>query len=501
MTTAAAAAASLIRAMKSGNGSAFSSPGVRVYEASWTEAEGATLVMIRTAEGRFIAAVGSGELYDSLQGQAVEGGKLCPLTHANRLTLNRFLPYTKPQAFGTQIATIGLGDRLGIASPGHIRTVRGRNVRPILAQQSIRELNLTGRTYEDVLDAACYAAFQEGYKDGFGADGDHLKKDEDIEYALRLGFTMLTLDCSEQIDNTVDKLSAAEIEARYAALPEDARSRYESRYLGAAPQIKGASLAFTREALMKDVLIYGEAIDFMESIYRRYIENLDREVDFEISIDETMTPTSPEAHYLVANELHVRGVRIFSMAPRFCGEFQKGIDYIGDIAQFERELAQHAAIADHFGYKLSIHSGSDKFSVFPLIGKYTKGRFHLKTAGTNWLEAVRVVAETNPSLYRRMHQYALDHFAEAKAYYHVTTDLTKIAPLDKVSDAELPDYMNEDNARQLLHITYGLLLQAKDESGRKTFADEFFATLAAQEDHYAEGLGKHIGKHLELLGK
>ncbi|WP_156158168.1 tagaturonate epimerase family protein [Gordoniibacillus kamchatkensis] len=487
--------------MKSGNGPAFASPDIRVYSASWTEADGAKLVMIRTAEGRFIAAVGSGELYDSLQGETVEGGKLCPLTHANRLVLNRFLPHTKPQAFGTQIATIGLGDRLGIASPGHIRTVRGRSVRPILAQQSIRELNLTGRTYEDVLDAACYAAFQEGYKDGFGADGDHLKKAEDIEYALRLGFTMLTLDCSEQIDNTVGNLSPADVEARYAALPADVRSRYESRYLGTAPQVEGAAIAFTREALMKDVLIYGAAIDFMESIYRRYIENLDREVDFEISIDETMTPTSPEAHYLVANELHVRGVRIFSMAPRFCGEFQKGIDYIGDIAQFERELASHAAIADHFGYKLSIHSGSDKFSVFPLIGKYTQGRFHLKTAGTNWLEAVRVVAEKNPALYRKMHQFTLDRFEEATAYYHVTTDLAQIAPIGEVSDAQLPDYMNENNARQLLHITYGLLLQAKDAGGRKLFADEFFATLVEQEDHYAEGLGKHIGKHLDLLGK
>ena len=173
----------------------------------------------------------------------------------------------------------------------------------------------------------------------------------------------------------------------------------------------------------------------MEAIFRKYIATLDRAVDFEISIDETATPTSPEAHYLVANELRDRGVTIFSMAPRFCGEFQKGIDYIGDIAQFERELASHAAIAVHFEYKLSIHSGSDKFSVFPLIGQYTNGLFHIKTAGTNWLEAVRVVAKVNPSLYRRMHQYALDHFSEATAYYHVTTDINAIVPLGEVSDA------------------------------------------------------------------
>ncbi|MDQ6422845.1 tagaturonate epimerase family protein [Paenibacillus sp. LHD-117] len=491
----------LVEVLQSGNLSALASSDIQVYPNSIAKAGGATAAIVRTAAGKKLFVAGDGELYEQLAGEPAEGGKLCPLTHENRLTLNRFFSYTAPQAFGTKVATMGLGDRLGIASPGHIQTIRGKDIRPVLAQQSIRELALTGRNYEDVLDAAAYAVFQEGYRDGYGADGDHLKKEEDIEYALRLGFTMLTLDCSEKIDNTIAGLSAAEIEEKFAQLPEGLRSRYETRYLNDVSAVPGANLGFTRESLMKDVLIYDKAIDFMEQIYNRYISTLDRAVDFEISIDETETPTSPEAHYMVANELRHRGVTIFSMAPRFCGEFQKGIDYIGDIAQFERELASHAAIAVHFGYKLSIHSGSDKFSVFPLIGKYTNGLFHLKTAGTNWLEAVRVVARTNPSLYRRMHQYALDHFEEATAYYHVTTDIGAIAPLAGVSDGQLPEYMNENNARQLLHITYGLLLQAKDEDGGKTFADEFFRTLAEQEETFAECLKAHIGKHLELLGK
>lgn len=189
------------------------------------------------------------------------------------------------------------------------------------------------------------------------------------------------------------------------------------------------------------------------------------------------------------------------MAPRFCGEFQKGIDYIGDLAQFEQELAVHAAIADHFGYKLSIHSGSDKFSVFQLVAKYTSGRFHVKTAGTNWLEAVRTVAKVNPGLYRRMHQYALEHFQEAAAYYHVTTDVSAIKPLSEVSDENLHDYMNENNARQLIHITYGILLQAKDANGAPLFKTEFFNTLSDQEEQYEAALISHIGKHLNLLGK
>jgi hypothetical protein len=457
--------------------------------------------MIKEGDDKKILAIGSGPLYDELQGEAIEGGKLCPTSHDNRLVLNRFFPYTAPRAFGTQVATLGLGDRLGLASPGHIQTIRGRDIRPILAQQSIRELNLTGRDYNEVLDAACFAAFQEGYKDGFGADGDHLKVESDIRMSLDLGFTMLTLDCSEKIDNTIEGSSAADIEAKYNALPADVRSRYESRYLNQSFKVGEFTITFDKMDVMKNALIYGEAIQFMIYVYDKYIKNAGREIDFEISIDETLTPTAPASHYLVANELYSGKVNIYSMAPRFCGEFQKGIDYIGDIAQFEQELQVHAAIADHFGYKLSIHSGSDKFSVFPIIAKYTKGRFHAKTAGTNWLEAVRTVAQVNPDLYRRMHAYAMEHFHEALAYYHVKADLNNIKPLDQVPDADLPKYMDDDDARQMIHITYGILLQAKDENGKSLFKDEFYHTLSEQEDAYDNALKRHIGKHLDLLGK
>src|SRR5690625_169958 len=134
----------------------------------------------------------------------------------------------------------------------------------------------------------------------------------------------------------------------------------------------------------------------MVHVYQTYMVTAGRDIDYEISIDETETITSPLAHFFVANELQAADVKVISLAPRFCGEFQKGIDYIGDIEQFEKELSEHALIAEHFGYKLSIHSGSDKFAVFPIIAKYTKGVLHVKTAGTNWLEAIRVIAGTNP---------------------------------------------------------------------------------------------------------
>lgn len=478
---------------------------VKVYPRSVHSLETDRLVMLKMDGKKSIAVVGEGTIYTQLEGeeQISEGGKykLCPLSHRNRLTLNEHFPHTAPRAFGKQVATFGLGDRLGLASPGHIQSIIGRDVKPILAQQSIRELNLTGRDYRDVLDAACFAVFQEGYTGGFGADGDHLKVEEDIRMSLDLGFTMLTLDCSEKIDNSIEGSDEASIREKYEKLPEQTRQHYESKYLDTQFKVGDHVVSFDRLRLMTNVLIYDQAIQFMVYIYENYVKHAGREVDFEISIDETETPTAPESHYLVAKELYDRKVDIFSMAPRFCGEFQKGIDYIGDLEQFEKELALHAAIADHFGYKLSIHSGSDKFSVFSMIGKYTNGRWHVKTAGTNWLEAVRTVALCNPSLYRRMHEYALEHFEEARAYYHVTTDISQIKPLDQVSDAELPEYMDDDNARQLLHITYGILLQAKDESGGSLFKDQFYRTLDEQEEAYEQALQRHIGKHFELLGK
>lgn len=156
-------------------------------------------------------------------------------------------------------------------------------------------------------------------------------------------------------------------------------------------------------------------------------------------------------------------------------------------------------IAEHFGYKLSIHSGSDKFSVFPIIAKYTKGVLHIKTAGTNWLEAIRAIAKTNPTLYRSMHDFALANFDEALKYYHVTPDLNGINPLESVADDALADYMNDDAARQLFHVTYGLLLTAK-ENGQYVFRDDLFHTLNEREEDYRKALFHHIGRHLETLG-
>ena len=419
--------------------------------------------------------------------------RIAHLTHENADHLRKLVPFTAPRQGLSSDRSLGAGDRLGLAGPGHIRVFQKYDVFPILAQQSIRELNLTGRTYDDVLDSVTFAVYRAGFKRGFGADGDHLKKPEELEYALRCGYSMITLDCSEHIRNDVEGMDMARVNQEYI---QD--SDLEQLYLNKTFDIgEGYSLTFGLEDFKRMVLIYKNAILFATDIYNQFIKG--KPIDFEISIDETDTPTTPLQHYFVASELKRRGVEFATIAPRFCGEFQKGVDYIGSLEQFEKEFAVHAAIGRLFDYKISVHSGSDKFSVFPIVGRLSRGRFHLKTAGTNWLEAVRLVAMKNPALYRELHEFALVAFKEASQYYHVTTQINRIPDASMLSDEELPDLFELNDARQLIHITYGLILTEKNPDGRFRFRDRLYDLWDKHAEDYAFLLEQHIGRHLELL--
>lgn len=463
---------------------------MKIYEKSVSETNGKKVCMVNDAESGedFIYAPQKLGFKGKNDGENV----LAPLNHETAETLRSLFPFTAPVRVLGRDRSFGVGDRLGIAAPGHIAVFQKYDAYPVLAQQSIRELNLTNRTYEDVLDCVTFAVFREGYKKGFGADGDHLKTPEDIEYALSLGFTMITLDCSEHIKNGVTDESVKNFEIPVC---------YKEKYLGKVFDIgEGETVAFTETELAKILVIYGEAVDFAKEMYFRFWRDGKYNADFEISIDETETPTTPHQHFFVANELSEAGVEIATMAPRFCGEFQKGIDYIGDLNLFEAEMKVHAQLARHFGYKLSIHSGSDKFSTFPVICRETRGRFHVKTAGTNWLEAMRVVAECDPALYREVHKYALSAFSEATKYYHVTTVLSNIPCIDSLSDSELPALFEQNDARQLIHITYGLILNKKRADGIYEFKDRLYKLWEEHSEEYKAALMRHIGRHLELLG-
>jgi len=123
----------------------------------------------------------------------------------------------------------------------------------------------------------------------------------------------------------------------------------------------------------------------------------------------------------------------------------------------------------------------------------SQGKIHLKTAGTSWLEAVRLISLKDPSLYREMHLQALSAFKEASKHYQVTTDLSSIPQIKDLTDSELSGLLDQENARQLLHITYGFLLKSE-------LRDRIFKTLIQYEEDYGSLLDKHIEKHLDYLG-
>ena len=134
------------------------------------------------------------------------------------------------------------------------------------------------------------------------------------------------------------------------------------------------------------------------------------------------------------------------------------------------------------------------------MGELAEGGLHLKTAGTSWLEAIRLIASVSPSLYKEMHRWALSKFSEASKLYHVTTNLNRIPKLGELQDQELPALLDQNDSRQLLHITYGYLLNAKDGRGRYLFKDKLYQILSQYEEDYWSFLERHIGKHLNSLG-
>jgi hypothetical protein len=163
-------------------------------------------------------------------------------------------------------------------------------------------------------------------------------------------------------------------------------------------------------------------------------------------------------------------------------------------------VAIHAAIARQFGpYKLSIHSGSDKFSVYPAIVRQTRGLVHLKTAGTSYLEALHTIAPLDPDLFREIYVFARDRFETDRATYHTSSSLER-APLPQdVPEADLVKLLDQFDARQILHITFGSVLREKGRESRLHFQERLTTLLRAHAEEYARNLESHFVKHLTLF--
>ncbi len=360
--------------------------------------------------------------------------------------------------------SFGVGDRLGNANAAHIKVAeKQKGVLPVLAQQSVRELSKTKKDFKMVIAQSIWNILQEGYQGKWGADADHIKEKKYFIEAAEAGMTMYTLDTSDYLNEKVIYMTVNEIRNEHD-LNNEYIKKVKKKYLDKKIGIGGKKIYFDEDTLVRLALVYGNAIKFTKDIFQLLKTKLER-FDYEVSFDETNTVTTPEAHYFIAEEMRRLGINFTSIALRFPGTFEKGIDYIGDIKKFDRSINIHGLICRKLrGYKLSLHSGSDKLSIYPSFSRNTQGIFHIKTSGTSWLEALRVVASVDPSFFRELFIIAIDSFEENKKAYHINLDIGSIsASIENIQDKNLPKILDDTDLRRVFHIAYGVILNIEKQ--------------------------------------
>lgn len=447
----------------------------------------------------------------------VDGGDhYFALTPENAAAMRALFPWLNPAPLEPRLPetnrmpSFGFGDRLGFATPGHIRALEAVSttpaVAPIFAQQSVRENARTGRTPQQVLDDAMWGVFQAGWRSPWGADADHLKQPGDIQPFAAAGYTFFTIDPGEYVDSAADTDPVEALEAKIAALPwVELQPPSESDLqpddtLGLVEEFRSFCAAHNLEcdrsqlelAALRAQAKYGRAVIHIVRMFRAVEALKPGGFDFEASVDETETPTSVLEHYYIASRLKRCGVRFTSLAPRLPGQFNKGVDYIGDLASLDAELGKHAAVMRLVGgYKLSLHSGSDKFSVYPILVRHAGLNVHVKTAGTSYLEALRVAALHNPPLFRLLLELARRRYAIDRQSYHVAADEEHLPVPDMIPESKLPDLLDDFHVRQALHVTYG--------SALAQYSDPIRTLLRTHPEAYEQVLSSHFRRHLEPL--
>jgi hypothetical protein len=469
-----------------------------LYEASVVNVASSTLAIVRAGREKRLSVRGNAAGFGGPADSAGDA-RLFALTAENAAELRRRLPNLQPALLGLRTSA-GTGDRLGLATSGHVRAFQraGAGLAPIFAQQSIREMARTGRSPADVLTDATWGAFQAGWRGPVGADADHLKTPDDIDATAAAGFSFYTIDPGEHVDSAADTAGASSLAARLDALPwdvlESSPADLQTRYGGRTFDLGERALPVSPEQVARAAAKYGGAVAHVVRMYR-HLASKGIPFELEVSVDETETPTTHAEHYYVAAELRRLGVRWVSLAPRFVGRFEKGVDYIGDLEALRTDLAGHAQVARALGpYKLSLHSGSDKFSVYPLIVEAARGLVHLKTAGTSYLEALRVVANVDAGFFREILALARERYPVDRASYHVSAHVERVPPPETLADGELPALLDGEasiDAREVLHVTFGSVLGRWDERLK--------ALLRANEEAYDTALEQHFTRHLTLF--
>jgi hypothetical protein len=417
----------------------------------------------------------------------------------------------KPVALGLA-PSFGFGDRTGLATQGHVAAMleAGDGIEPIYPQQSIREMVRTKRTPRGVMDDALNEMVKGGWTGITGADADHLKTENDVDITAAVGFTFFTIDPSDDVDAQADDYDEATLRDKFSGVADaiDWFDEYSGRSVGLST---GTMIDLSEEACMRAAVKYGVALNkgiALADYIKKVSEAAGNDYEIELSVDETEQPTTLAEHYIIAHHCLSRGMKLVSLAPRFIGDFEKGVDFKGDLDALESSLADHAAIAEMLGpYKLSLHSGSDKVSMYGALARATRGKFHVKTAGTSYLEALRVIARHDAALFRRIVDFSRGRFEADRKTYHISATMQNDAPAaaEFASVADLEKHYLElwsdvpqgkgftNPGRQILHVTFGSVLTDAE------LGPLVRSILESHTDTYTEVLRDHFVRHLEAL--
>jgi tagaturonate epimerase len=375
--------------------------------------------------------------------------------------------------------SFGVGDRFAHQAKAQLRAFQmlakdGIDVAPVW-NKSNREHTFIGSEPQSVFDAAQAAVKELGWNKGWHVDADHIRLETVDRFMSCSDF--FTIDVADSIGKPA---SAADVQAFVSRHAE----------LVGTQSIPGVStpLTITRSDVERVAAKYLLAVQDAGKIYRHIAAAKGEDkIIAEVSMDETDAPQTPPELLIILAALADENVRLQTIAPKFTGRFNKGVDYVGDLVQFEKEfnddLAVIAHAVKHYGLpanlKLSVHSGSDKFSLYPIIRKAlarTGAGLHLKTAGTTWLEELIGLAEAGGdglALAKEIYAYSLEHVDELCAPYASVIDIDRsklpsVATVKGWTGSQLANALRhiqthpEFNAhvRQLLHVSFKIAAKA-----------------------------------------
>ena len=374
--------------------------------------------------------------------------------------------------------SIGIGDRFAHQARAQLHACMlaakdGIDVVPVW-NKSNREHTIVRSKPAQVREAAEAAVCELGWKGAFHVDADHITI-ETVDGFLDSS-DYYTLDVAAAIGQPAPRAQIDSFLMRHGEL----RRPIDLPGLAAPLHI---SLAAAGQTAGKYLFAVGEA----GRIYRR-IEAAKGKGRFitEVSMDETDSPQTPSELLVILAALADEGVPLQTIAPKFSGRFNKGVDYVGNVARFEEEFRSDLAVIAHAvrsyrlpgNLKLSVHSGSDKFSLYPVIRCVLRdcdAGVHVKTAGTTWLEELIGLSEAGGEaldLAKEIYAQAFAHRAELCAPYATVIDIN---PSALPSPQEVRSWSSEQYAaalrhdpkcphfnphlRQLLHVGYKIAAQ------------------------------------------